>query len=66
VIAHEILAERRDLLPSVERIMMAGLGSDGTLKAINLFRDSLGHPGDVHRDPKVAIAAAGPPVTGEG
>ncbi len=55
-IAHEILAGRRDLLPSVERIMMAGLGAEGTLKAIGLFRDALGQPGDVNRDPRVAIA----------
>jgi hypothetical protein len=40
----------------VDRIMTAGLGSDGTLKAIGLFREALSHPGDVHRDPRVAIA----------
>ena len=56
-IAHEILAGRRDLLPSVERIMTAGLGPEGTLTAISLFRDALGRHGDVHRDPRVAIAA---------
>ena len=55
LIAHEILAGRRDLFPSVERIMTAGLETDGTLRAISLFRDSLGNPGDVHRDPRVAI-----------
>jgi hypothetical protein len=66
-IAHEILASRRDLLPSVERIMVAGLGTDGTLKAISLFRDALTTPGDVHRDPRVAIAAVAPaPVTADG
>ena len=36
--------------------MTAGLGTEGTLKAIGLFRDSLTNPGDVHRDPRVAIA----------
>jgi fatty-acid desaturase len=55
-IAHDILAGRRDLFPSVERIMTAGLGDDGTLRAIGLFRDSLTTPGDVNRDPRVAIA----------
>jgi len=55
-IAHEILAQRSDLLPSVDRIMTAGLGTDGTLKAIGLFRHALSHPGDVNRDPRVAIA----------
>ena len=55
-IAHEILAGRRDLLPSLERIMTAGLGPEGTLTAISLFRDALGKPSDVHRDPRVAIA----------
>jgi|KBSSwiStaDraftv2_1062776.scaffolds.fasta_scaffold1498969_2 hypothetical protein len=55
-IAHDILAGRSDLLPSVDRIMTAGLGTEGTLKAIGLFRDSLNNPGDVNRDPRVAIA----------
>jgi hypothetical protein len=56
--AHDIVAERRDLLPSVVRIMTAGLGTEGTLTALGLFRHALAHPGDVHRDPKVAIAEA--------
>jgi hypothetical protein len=56
LIAQQILAERGDLLPSVDRIMTAGLGTAGTLQAISLFRDSLSRPGDVHRDPRVAIA----------
>jgi hypothetical protein len=59
-IAHDILAGRRDLLPSVQRIMTAGLGAEATLQAIGLFRDSLGNPGDVHRDPRVAIARCTP------
>jgi hypothetical protein len=62
-IAHDILAGRRDLLPSVERIMTAGLDDDGTLCAIGLFRDSLTTPGDVNRDPRVAIARC---ATGQG
>lgn len=63
-IANEILAGRRDLLPSVDRIMTADLGSEGTLKAIGLFRDALNEPGDVHRDPRVAIAASVTPGNG--
>ncbi|CAN5811504.1 MAG: hypothetical protein ACR2HP_11615 [Ilumatobacteraceae bacterium] len=55
-IAFEIFAERRDLLPSVERIMNAGLDEQATTKALDLFRTSLGTPGDPHRDPAVAIA----------
>lgn len=61
-VAHDILAARSDLLPSVERIMNAGLGADGTLRAINLFRDSLSNLGDVHRDPRVAIEQCRPAV----
>ena len=41
-IAYDIIAERRDLLPSVERIMNAGLDADGTvgvLNAVPLFAD---------------------------
>jgi hypothetical protein len=57
-IAYEIVASRRDLVPSVERIMNAGLDQDGTVRALSLFRDSLTTIGDPHRDPRVAIAAA--------
>jgi hypothetical protein len=55
-IAFELIAERRDLLPSVDRIMSADLPEDARLRAMTLFRDSLGHIGDPHRDPSVAIA----------
>ena len=58
-IAYEIFAERRDLLPSVERIMNAGLDEASTANALSLFRTSLTVPGDPHRDPAVAIASAG-------
>ena len=54
-IAHDIVASRRDLLPSVNRIMNAGLG-DATIDAITLFRDALTHLDDPNRDPAVAIA----------
>jgi hypothetical protein len=57
-IAYEIVAERRDLLPSVERIMNAELGHDATVHALTMFRDSLSTIGDPHRDPRVAIADA--------
>ncbi len=57
-IAHDIIAERRDLLPSVERIMNAGLGEAATICALGLFRASLQTPGDPNRDPRVAIAAS--------
>jgi hypothetical protein len=57
-IAYEIVAERRDLVPSVERIMNAGLDQDETVRALSLFRDSLTTLGDPHRDPRQAIAAA--------
>ena len=56
-IAYDIIAERRDLLPSVERIMNAGLNEDGTVGALTLFRASLGVANDPNRDPSVAIAA---------
>lgn len=57
--AREIIAERRDLTPSVGLIMEAGMDESGTLKALELFRDSLHTLGDPHRDPRVAIVAAG-------
>ena len=47
--------ERSDLMPSVERIMNASLEADERLGAMILFRDSLHTPGDVNRDPRVAI-----------
>ncbi len=56
-IAYDIIAERRDLMPSVERIMNAGLDENGTVGALTLFRGSLNAIGDPHRDPRVAIAA---------
>ncbi len=55
-IAYEIVSERRDLLPSVERIMNAELPPAATTQALTLFRNSLLAPGDPNRDPAVAIA----------
>lgn len=59
-IAYDIVLDRRDVLPSVERIMNAGLGDEATLQAMTLFRDALATIGDPNRDPKVAIAASTP------
>jgi hypothetical protein len=56
--AYEIVSGRRDLLPSVERIMNADLDPDATVRALSLFRDSLTNLNDPHRDPRVAIATA--------
>jgi hypothetical protein len=64
-IAHDIVAERRDLLPSVERIMNAGLDETSTIGALSLFQASLVAPGDPNRDPRVAIAAYGGPADAE-
>jgi hypothetical protein len=54
-IAFDIIAERPDLLPSVERIMRAELDGDATYRALNLFRASLESGSDPNRDPRVAI-----------
>ena len=59
-IAYDIIAERRDLLPSVERIMNADLDEDGKVGALTLFQVSLTVAGDPNRDPRVAIAAYSP------
>jgi hypothetical protein len=65
-IAHDIVSTRHDLLPSVERIMNAGLTAEQTASALELFRTSLATQGDPNRDPRVAIAhvsdAAGGPA----
>jgi hypothetical protein len=57
-IAHEIVSEFRDLLPSVDRIMNAELSDDDRLHAITLFQNSLGTVGDKNRDPRVAIESS--------
>jgi hypothetical protein len=59
-IAYDIVHDRRDVLPSVERIMNAGLDAEATLRAMTLFRDALITSGDPHRDPRVAIANCKP------
>jgi len=57
-LAHDIVAERRDVLPSVERIMNAGLAEQDTVTALSLFRTALGNVNDPKRDPRAALAAA--------
>lgn len=58
-IAYDLIHDRRDLLPSVERIMTADLDEAQRLRAMTLFRDSFAEVGDPHRDPRVAIAKSG-------
>jgi hypothetical protein len=57
-LAYDIVAERRDVLPSVERIMNAGLTEHDTVTALSLFRTALGSVTDPNRDPRAAVAAA--------
>jgi len=56
--AHEILTSRGDLLPSIDRIMHAGLSDSDATAALTFFRDALSVPGDPNRDPTVATATA--------
>jgi hypothetical protein len=56
--AHDILVERGDVLPSVERILNAGLPDDTAERALNLFHMALAAAGDPNRDPRVAISSA--------
>lgn len=56
-VAHGILVAFGDLTPSVNRIMFADMTEAARLHAINLFRDSLGVPGDPYRNPAKAIEA---------
>ena len=57
-LAHEIVSEHADLLPSVERIMAAELTQEQAIVALTAFRDSIGVAGDPNRDPRVSIANA--------
>lgn len=56
--AHELVVRRRDLTPSVERIMSAALSDASTAQALAAFSAALNSPGDPNRDPSVAIASA--------
>lgn len=58
-LACEIVAERRDLLPSIEWIMNAGLDDERAATALGLFRTALSSPGDPNRDPRTAVSAVG-------
>jgi len=57
-LAHQLVVERADLAPSVERIMNAELSDDQRNHALNGFNVSLDNPGDPNRDPRTAIANA--------
>jgi hypothetical protein len=57
LVATAILSGHSDLMPSVMRIMGAGLGEEGQLHAITLFQQSLGVAGDPMRKPANAIEA---------
>lgn len=57
-LAHEIVSQYADLLPSVVRIMDADLTEEQSLVALTAFRDSIGVAGDPNRDPRVTIANA--------
>ena len=54
-VAQAMRTESIDLTPSINRIMNAGLHEAGAFRAITLFRDSIGVPGDPHRYPDYAI-----------
>lgn len=59
-IAHTIVTERRDLEPSVARIMDSeDLDEDQRAVALNSFHTSLDDPEDENRNPMVAISNAG-------
>ncbi len=58
-LAHSIVSTRPDLLPSVERIMVASLETENRLEALSLFRTALTTPGDPNRDPRHAITQVG-------
>ena len=58
-LAHEIVLERGDLEPSVQRIMSAELDDESRVSALGAFQASLDVPGDPNRDPRYAIEHAG-------
>lgn len=57
-IAFEVLAERSDLLPSVERIIHGCPDEPTAERALLLFQAALVGGGDPNRNPMTAIAAA--------
>lgn len=56
--AYTILTQRGDVLPSIERILQAGVSDEVAIKALGLFQESLSAAGDPNRDPRVALANA--------
>lgn len=59
-VAHKIVTERKDLEPSVARIMDSeDLDEDQRGVALNSFQAALSDPGDENRNPTVAITNAG-------
>ncbi|HEY3485129.1 MAG TPA: hypothetical protein VGK49_07085 [Ilumatobacteraceae bacterium] len=63
LLAHELVVRRRDLTPSVERIMNMGGTPAVRCRALTAFREALDNPGDPNRDPRVAIASANAEAT---
>jgi hypothetical protein len=57
-LAHQLVTDRSDLTPSVERIMTAEIDEDQRLAALTSFHNSLSAIDDPNRDPRVAIANA--------
>ncbi|MEZ5220263.1 MAG: hypothetical protein R2743_02135 [Ilumatobacteraceae bacterium] len=57
-IAFEVLAERSDLLPSVERIIHGCADEPTTERALRLFQAALAGVGDPNRNPATAIVSA--------
>ena len=57
-VAHELVLRRRDITPSVQRIMDAPLDATARGVALAAFSRALDTPGDPNRDPRVAIASA--------
>ncbi|MGA9278066.1 hypothetical protein [Ilumatobacter sp.] len=57
-VAHEIVQVRRDLMPSVDRIMSADLTEPQRHQAIGLFQASLVDIDDPFRNPDLAIEEA--------
>jgi len=57
-LAHQIVVRRRDLTPSVERIMNSEIDEGVRSKALSAFSVAIDTPGDPNRDPRVAITNA--------
>lgn len=57
-LAHELVVRRRDLTPSVARIMDTEMDSATRSRALAAFSHALDTPGDPNRDPRVAIISA--------